>query len=222
MQLHLGRAPLIGAAEPSDEAAREPVIGVSAEPRGREASRRGAERGDHASLRAVGRLIEIDLATPIAELGVAAILNDAAFGLLQLVGEPAHLAAEMMLAARNFSQVAIAHQDALLRVRPVHAVDLDQRVVEQAGGEIGLVQALRLQRALDIECIDVESDGALDLRAGEAAHRLELGAVEGKIAVVIGEAKGFAVIARDAPAPAQRRRARIEWSCNPDDSTLIA
>ena len=83
-------------------------------------------------------------------------------------------------------------------------------VVEEAGGEVVLVEAVVAERALHLEVVDGEADGVLDLARGEAGGGREGGAVEGEVAVVVGEAEHGAVAARDAPAPGERGGAGVE------------
>ena len=83
-----------------------------------------------------------------------------------------------MPAARHLAKIAVAHQHALLRRLPIHAEDLDHGIVIEARGEIVLVQAIGPQRALDVETVDRQADGAGDLGAGEAGGGLEVRAVE--------------------------------------------
>jgi uncharacterized protein (TIGR02217 family) len=86
------------------------------------------------------------------------------------------------------------------------------RIVEQAGDEVVFAQAVGGDRALHVERIDIEPHGPGDLCAGEAARRFESGGVEHETAVVIGEAEIHPVVARDAPAPAEHRDARVEMA----------
>ena len=102
----------------------------------------------------------------------------------------------MMPAARDLAEIAVAHEHALRGLRSIHPVDLDQRIVEQAGDQVRLVQPVGLERPLR--------------RRGEAGRGFEVRAVEGNIAVVVGEAEHHAVIAHDPPAPAQRGGAGVE------------
>ena len=51
----------------------------------------------------------------------------------QLMREPPDLNLEVMPSAADDAEIAVAHQDALRGLLPIHAVDLDQRVVEKAG-----------------------------------------------------------------------------------------
>ena len=53
-------------------------------------------------------------------------------------------------------------------------------VIEQAGGEIVLVQAVGAQGAGNVEAVDVEADAVLQFAGGEAGGGLESGAVEGR------------------------------------------
>jgi hypothetical protein len=121
--------------------------------------------------------------------------------------KPAHLRAEMRLPARHLAEIAVAHQHALFRRLPVDTKDLDHGIVVESGGEVVLVQPIGPKRALDVETVHGKADRAGDFRAGEAAGRLEIGAVEVQIAVVVGEAELHPIAARHAPARAKRRRA---------------
>jgi len=51
----------------------------------------------------------------------------------QLMRGPPDLNLEVMPSAADDAEIAVAHQDALRGLLPIHAVDLDQRVVEKAG-----------------------------------------------------------------------------------------
>lgn len=82
--------------------------------------------------------------------------------------------------------------------------DLDGGVVEQAGGEVVLVDGIGAQRAFHIQVGDAEADAVLDVAGGEAGRGLECGAVEGEVAIVIGEAQPRAVAACQTPAPGKR------------------
>ena len=55
---------------------------------------RGLEVGDDGAGAAESGVVEIDAATGVAEVGVAARLIEAPLGLLQVVGEAAHLRGE--------------------------------------------------------------------------------------------------------------------------------
>jgi hypothetical protein len=90
------------------------------------------------------------------------------------------------------------------------APDLDARIVEQAGGEVVLVEAGGAERALDLQVVDREADRVLDLGGGEAGGGLKRGAVEGEVAIVVGEAQHSAVAARETPAPGERGGAGVE------------
>jgi hypothetical protein len=63
------------------------------------------------------------------------------------------------------------------------------RVVVEAGGEVVLVEAVGFQRGRDFEVVDREAERVLDLAGGESRGGLEGGAVEGEVAVVVGEAE---------------------------------
>src|SRR6185369_13482676 len=83
-------------------------------------------------------------------------------------------------------------------------------IVEEAGGEVVLVEAVGAERALDLQVVDGEADRVLDLAGGEAGGGSEGGAVEGEIAIVVGEAEHLPVAAGDAPAPGERGGAGVE------------
>ena len=120
--------------------------------------------------------------------------------LLQLMGTTANFGPEGMRPARDLPQIAHTYQCSLFGVLPVHSVDLDFGVVVEPRGQIFLVQALGGQHALDVEIIDAQSDGACDLAGGKASVRLECGALERDIAVMIGEAEDHAIGAREVEA----------------------
>ena len=154
--------------------------------------------------------VEVDGAAGIAEVGVAAVLEEPALGLLQVVGEAAHLGGEGGAGAAHLAERARAHQHALVGVLPVDAPDLDGGIVEEAGGEVVLVEAVGAERAVDLQVVDGEADRVLDLAGGEAGGGGEGGAVEGEVAVVVGEAEPRAVAAGEAPAPGERGGAGVE------------
>ena len=158
-----------------------------------------------------GGIGEVDGAAGIAEVGVAAVLEEPALGLLQVVGKTAHLGGEGRAGAAHLADAAGAHQHALGRVLPVDAPDLDGGIVEQAGGEVVLVEAVGAQRALDLQVVDGEADRVLDLGGGEAGGGGEGGGVEGEVAIVVGEAQHACRRARvSAPAPGERGGAGVE------------
>ena len=179
----------VGAGGEGDEAAREPAGGEGGEARGGEEARAG--RGEDGAGAAEGRVVEIDAAAGVAEVGVAARLVEAALGLLQVVGEAAHLRGEGGAGAAHLAEGAGAHQHALRRVGPVDAPDLDAGVVVEAGGEIVLVEAVGLEGGGDLQVVDREAERVPDLAGREAGGGLEDGAVEGEVAVVVGEAEAW-------------------------------
>ena len=145
-----------------------------------------------------------------AEVGVAGVLEQATLRLLEIVGKAAHLRGEGGAGAAHLAEAARAHQHALVRIGPVDPPDLDGRIVEEPGGEVVLVEAVGAERALHLQVVDGEADGVLDLGGGEAGGGGERGAIEGEVAVVIGEALHQAVTPRQAPAPGERGGAGVE------------
>src|SRR5262249_55704335 len=139
----------------------------------------------------------------VAQVGVAPRLVEAALGLLQVVGEAADFGCEGRAGAAYLAEAARAHEDALLRVGPVDAPNLDGGIVEEAGGEVVLVEAVGLEGGGDLQVVDGEAQCVPDLAGREAGGGLEHGAVEGEVAVVIGEAEAAAIVAGDAPAPGE-------------------
>ena len=88
--------------------------------------------------------------------------------------------------------------------------DLDGGIVVEAGGQVVLIQAVGAERTGHLQVVDGEADGVLDLGGGEAGGGLEGGAVEGEVAIVVGEAQARAVAAREPPAPGERGGAGVE------------
>ena len=82
----------VGAGGEGDEAAREPVGFERVEAGGGELA--GAGGGEDGAGAAEGGIVEIDAAADIAEVGIAAGLEEAALGLLEIVREAAHLGGE--------------------------------------------------------------------------------------------------------------------------------
>src|SRR5581483_1968580 len=99
---------------------------------------------------------------------------------------------------------------ALVRVLPVDAPDLDGGIVEEAGGEIVLVEAVGAQCALHLQVVHGEADSILDLGSGEAGGGGEGGAVEEEVEVVVGEALARAVAPGEPPAPGEGGGAGVE------------
>src|SRR6185312_9541132 len=192
----------VGAGGESDEAAREPAGGEGGEARSGDEARGWG--GEDSAGAAEGRVVEIDAAAGVAEVGVAGGLVEAALGLLQVVGEAAHLRREGGAGAAHLAEAAGAHQHALVGVGPVDAPDLDDGIVVEAGGEVVLVEAIGLEGGGDLQVVHGEAQRVLDLAGCEAGGGLEGGAVEGEIAVVVGKAELRAVVAGDAPAPGER------------------
>ena len=77
-----------------------------------------AGRGDDGAGAAEGGVVEIDAAAGVAEVGVAARLVEAALGLLQVVGEAAHLGGEGGAGAAHLAE---ASRSASARAAPVSA-----------------------------------------------------------------------------------------------------
>ena len=110
--------------------------------------------------------------------------------------------------ARRISPIdADVEQQPLGGVRPVDEPGLDRGVVKEAGGEIVLGDAGRDERARDLAAADREAELGGRFRGLETGAGREGRAVEGKVAVMIGEAERRAVAAQEPPAMAKRRRA---------------
>ena len=116
----------------------------------------------------VRRIVEVDAAAGVAELGVAGVLEGAPDGLVQHVRERAHLGDEGEPAAADLADGAAAHQHALADGAPVHPPDLDLGVVPAAVEDVGLGDGVRGQHALGLLRVDREVGAAPDLRGGEA------------------------------------------------------
>jgi hypothetical protein len=159
---------------------------------------------------AEGGIVEVDAAAAIAKIGVAAILVEAALGLLQVVREAAHLGGEGEARAAHLAERAGTHQHALVGVGPVDAPDFDGGVIVEARGEVVLAERVGAQRARHLQVVDGQADSILDVGGGEARSGLEGGAVEGEVAIVVGEAEAGAVGARQTPAPGEGGGARVE------------
>ena len=99
------------------------------------------------SFRPVERRGEIDTAARIAERRIAAILIDAALRLVQVMAQSPNFGSEARGPPRDLTQIALAQEKALGRVHPVDEPNLDQGIVETAGAQILLLQAVRAERA---------------------------------------------------------------------------
>ena len=135
---------------------------------------------------------DVDAAAPIAKLRVAAVLEEASLGLLQVVRETTDLGGERQSGAANLAERALPHQDALRGFGPVDAEDLDGCGVEIAGCKRRFRKAGRNKRAFDIEIVDAEADAGADLAGSETGGSLERRAIEREIGVVIGETECLA------------------------------
>ena len=178
----------------------EPGGGELAQARGGEDGAGAAERG----------IVEIDGAAGIAEVGIAAGLEQPALGLLQIVGEAAHLGGEGGAGAADLAEGAGAHQHAL-----AVSAQLTRQISMAASSKRPAARSSSLRRsdfrAEETSRLSTERpSGVLDLAGGEAGGGLEGGAVEDEVAVVVGEAEGGAVVARHAPAPGERGGAGVE------------
>ena len=111
---------------------------------------------------AEGGIVEIDAAAGIAEVGVAARLEEAALGLLQVMREAAHFGGEGGAGAAHLAQRAGAHQHALVGVGPVDAPDFDRGIVVEAGGEVVLVEAVGFEGGGDFQVVDGQAECVLD------------------------------------------------------------
>src|SRR6478609_7183727 len=126
------------------------------------------------------------------------------------MGKPSHLGGEAELAMRDLAEIALAQEEALRRVLPVHEPDLDLGIVVFAGGKRLLAQALGGKRARNLEIVDLKAERRLDLAAGEAGLRLIGHAIDPHILVVIGEAQDRARSRGELPAPAERGGTAVE------------
>ena len=206
--LDLHGAASIGAGREREDAAREPAVGVVVETVDDEASGVG-DGGDGRGCAELG-LVEVDGASGVAEVGVAGVLEETAARLLEIVGEAAHFGGEGGARAAHFAERAFAGENALRGILPVDAEDLDGGVVEVARGERDFREAVGDEGAGDFEIVDAEADLLADLAGGEAAGRFERRAVEAEVVIVFGEAEPRTVATGETPAPAQRRRTRLE------------
>src|SRR5207249_3528749 len=96
MELDFDRAAFIGAARPQEPPAGEPAFGETGEPRNFEPAI--VLDREHATFAAERRIGEIYPAALIAERCIAAILKEAAFRLIEQIGETSHLGREGELA----------------------------------------------------------------------------------------------------------------------------
>ena len=93
----------------------------------------------------------LSLAAGVAEVGVAAVLEEAALGLLQIVSEAAHFGGEGV-AERRTSPMEPERISTRWLVSAQLTPDLDRRVVEQAGGEVVLVRLSSLSALSTSSC----------------------------------------------------------------------
>ena len=135
----------------------------AAKPPSPEAVKRGRRSsGDDRRRCREGRAVEVDAAARVAEVGVAGVLEERGPRLLagQCGERRAPRRRRRGRARRTSPMRAGAHQHALAGVAPVDPPDLDRGVVVAAGGDVGLGEAVRRQRALDLLGVDREADGA--------------------------------------------------------------
>jgi hypothetical protein len=158
-------------------------------------------------------------ALPLAHIS---LIECAPHRLAEDVRERPYLGDEGETAASDLTDGAAAHQHALRRRLPVHSPDLDLGVVPAAVDDVRLGDPARSQHALGILGIDREVAARAQLGGGEAALRLECGAVEDERSVVISEPEGHAVRARNPPAPGERRRAFVEMRLQAGIKRLIS
>jgi hypothetical protein len=93
---------------------------------------------------------------------------------------------------------------------PVHQPQLDGCRVVTPGGEVVLVERLIGQRAGEFGIIDRKAELLSDLAARQPGAGPAGDVAEHDILVVIGKTLRHGIVARDQPAPAQRRDAGRE------------
>ena len=208
MAQHLGAPSRVRAARPFDRAEGEPAGSEPTETRGGE--RPVAHQVDDSARTLEDRVLQIDAASRVTERSVASCLKRSPHRLAEDMRQRAHLGDEGQPPAPDLADGAAPHQDALADVGPVHAPDLDLRVVPAAVEDVGLGDPVGGQYAFGVLRIDGQVRARTDLRGGQPALGLEVGAVEAERPVVIGEAEGDAIGPGDPPAPGERRRAVVE------------
>ncbi len=121
-----------------------------------------------------------------------------------------HLGDKGEPAAPDLADGAAAHEHTLRGVGPVDPPELDLGIIPASIENVGLSDAIGGQHALCVLCIDGEIGTGTHLRRRQSAFRLEQSATKIKRAIMIGEAEYGAIGTGDLPAPAERRRARVE------------
>src|SRR5690606_8561761 len=98
-------------------------IGEGSKTRGKEKAAAFERR--NRPLAAKQRIVEIDRAARITEIGVASRGENAAALFVEAMGNAAHFGAECGILAANFAEISGAQQQPALRVRPVDQEYLD-------------------------------------------------------------------------------------------------
>ena len=141
---------------------------------------------------------EIDTAAGVAEIGAAGGAVDLAELLLQGIDQAAELGLEAAVAGRGLAEPAAAQLDQpLAGIVPADQGQGDLGMVEGAGDEIALGDAIVVEHGRDLEAVGLEPGRAGDrgpLVAGAAP--VGLAGME-QVPVVVGEAEGHPVLAGD-------------------------
>ena len=121
-------------------------------------NRRRLDGGDDGAGAAEGGVVEIDGAAGIAEVGVAAVLEEPALGLLQVVGEAAHLGGEGGAGAAHLAELPER-----ISTRWAVSCQLTRQISMAASSNRPAARSssLRLsdaERALHLQVVDGEAD----------------------------------------------------------------
>lgn len=204
MGADLDREPGIGAHVEDEPPAGEMVGRVAGKPRRLDEERPvGARHGG-------ARRRDRERAARIPQIRVAGRAEDAPALLVEPVHQPAQFRDEGPVRAPHLADRRDVEQEAMLRRGPVDEMRLDARVVVEPRHEIRLRDPGRDERARHLPSPDREAELARRLRGLEPGAGTVGGALEGEVAVVVGEAEHGAVAPLEPPTARKRRRPAAE------------